>query len=121
MTRIEQWLGLSRGVLWFSTALLLLGAAGVGGLWWLVLTFFPHDDPVAILHYSSDVGIDFIGEGMHITALPQIGLLVLIMNTVLGLAVVRADRRAALLLWSAIPVVAIILLGAFYFLWRINA
>lgn len=101
--------------------LVLLGAALNAGLWYAAMKIFPQDDPAAVLHYSIDVGIDFIGEGKQIIALPLIGSLILIMNTVVGLALARADLRTSWILWSISPIAQIILAAAFYLLWRINA
>ena len=117
---IQARFGLSRSMVVTLAAGLLVTAAAQAALWVVTQRFFPHDDPVAVLHYSTDLGVDFIGQGSNILALPQIGLLVLVMNGVLGLAVLRADRRATAVLWGMIPVIHVVLMGAFYFLWRIN-
>jgi multidrug transporter EmrE-like cation transporter len=81
---------------------------------------FAHDNPTAILHYSIDVGIDFIGQGKQIIVLPLAGLLLLIGNTVLGAALKRADIRSAYILWASIPIIQIILQGAFILIWQVN-
>jgi hypothetical protein len=97
-----------------------LGAALNAVLWGVVLFLFPQDNPAAILHYSFDTGIDFIGEGSHITALPLMGAFLLVANTILGLAVQRTDRLAAGVVYSTIPLLQVVLLGAFYLLWHVN-
>lgn len=89
-------------------------------LWLQTSLFFAHDNPTAILHYSIDVGIDFIGPGKQIIVLPLAGLLLLIGNTALGAGVKRADVKAAYVLWSAIPAFQIILQGAFILIWLVN-
>ncbi|MEX2054978.1 MAG: hypothetical protein WD972_02250 [Candidatus Andersenbacteria bacterium] len=104
---------------------LLLGLVVVslilnGILWYGALELFPADDPAAVLHYSIDVGIDFIGESRQITTLPLIGLSLIIFNFIVGLALARADVRTSWVLWSICPVAQIILLVAFYLLWKVN-
>lgn len=89
-------------------------------LWLQASLMFSHDNPAAILHYSIDVGIDFIGQGKQIIVLPLIGFLLLIGNTVLGVGLKRADIRSAYILWSAIPVIQLILQGAFILIWQVN-
>lgn len=89
-------------------------------LWFIALKLFPHDRAASILHYSTDLGIDFIGEGSNITALPRIGLFLLLFNILLGFVVLGIERRAAWLLWLTTPWLQLILLGAIYFLWKIN-
>jgi hypothetical protein len=107
----------------FPKAVWILLGGSVGCLlvtWWMALKYFPDNDPAAVLHYSIDLGIDFVGEGKQIVALPQIGTTLLGFNTILGMILYRADRRAAWLLWVTIPVIQVILLGATWLLWRAN-
>ena len=89
-------------------------------LWGLVWLIFPKDLPAAILHYNVDIGIDFVGEGSQIIMLPLMGTMLLAVNAVLGLAVWQADKRASWLLWSVLPFWQVVLLAAFYLLWRVN-
>ena len=89
-------------------------------LWLQASLMFAHDNPTAILHYSIAVGIDFIGPGKQIIILPLAGLLLLIGNTVLGASMKRADIRSAYILWSVIPVIQLILQGAFILIWQVN-
>lgn len=91
-----------------------------GVVWWLTLTVFPVDSPAAILHYTIDVGVDFIGEGKQITSLPTMGLSIIVFNTIMGIALLRADQRASWLLWSVMPPVQLALLLAFYLLREVN-
>lgn len=103
---------------------LLLGIMGGsvilnGVLWWLTLTFFPRDS-TAILHYTIDVGVDFIGEGKQITSLPLIATAVILFNAVMGVALLRADTRASWLLWCTMPLAQLVLLLAFYLLREVN-
>jgi hypothetical protein len=88
-------------------------------LWMLVLFLFPASD-AAVLHYSIGIGIDFIGSTRQIYLLPAIGLIVLFGNTLLGITIKNTDIRSAWLLWSIIPPVHIVLLGAFVLIWWIN-
>lgn len=89
-------------------------------LWLVVVVVFPRDTTTAILHYNSLIGIDFVGEGQQIMVLPVAALLIVIVNTVLGIAIYRADERAAWLVWSIMPVVQAIFLASFYFIWQQN-
>lgn len=89
-------------------------------IWWLTLTVFPLDSPATILHYTIDVGVDFIGEGKQITSLPIMGLAIIVFNTIMGVALLRADQRASWLLWSVMPPIQLALLLAFYLLREVN-
>lgn len=89
-------------------------------LWLLAWLGFPRGEASAVLHFSVDTGIDFVGTGANIMVLPALGSLFIIFNLVFGLAVRRADRRAALVLWSMLPVLELLLLLAFIFIWRAN-
>lgn len=100
--------------------LIAASTAANGLLWLLAMRYFPRDNPVAVLHYTAGMGIDFIGEGSHITVLPTIGALVLLANGILGWTVIKADPRASWVIWSAVPAIQIVLLAAFYLIWRIN-
>jgi len=101
--------------------IILLAIALNVTLWILTAQLFPQESTAAILHYSTELGIDFIGEGSHIATLPRIGATLIIVNLILGFAIASADRRASWVLWSSLPLFQLILLGAFYLLWRINS
>lgn len=100
--------------------LILLSVLLNAGAWVAALMLFPADDPAAVLHYSINVGVDFIGEGGEIITLPLIGSLLLIFNVVIGLAALRANKRASWVLWGVVPLLQLVLLLAFILLWRIN-
>lgn len=87
---------------------------------WGIAFIFPRREAAAILHYTSNVGIDFVGEGRHIIVLPAAGLLMLILNLVVGRLIVEAEHRTAWVLWSAVPIVQSILCIALLFLRSIN-
>lgn len=89
-------------------------------LWLLVLLVFPHNNPTAILHYSIDIGIDFIGASKQIIVLPVTGLIILFGNTALGAALWRTDAKTAWIFWSVIPSIQLILLGSFILIWQAN-
>lgn len=101
-------------ILWAVSCICLLPT------WWIALRYFPDNDPAAVLHYSIDLGIDFMGEGKQIVALPAVGTILLVFNSLLGIMLYRADQRAAWLLWVTMPVIQIILLGATWLLWQAN-
>lgn len=96
-----------------SSLLLNAVAWGIAGL-------FPLHESAAILHYTSTVGIDFVGEGRHIMVLPAAGLLIAVCNLAVGWLIVRADARTAWVLWSAIPIVQVLLIIALLFLKSLN-
>lgn len=81
---------------------------------------FPTDSEAAVLHYTVGSGIDFIGSGEQIKALPMIGLALLLINLSLGYMIVRASVLAAWIFWSSLPFIQVILGAAFLILWRHN-
>lgn len=99
--------------------MLLIGAFLNITLWLFAIFMFPQHE-AAILHYSVNVGIDFIGEGQQIIVLPIIGLLILIGNNLLGSTIYKTDISSAWLAWSTAPIIQLILLGAFFLIWRAN-
>lgn len=100
----------------------LVAGAGIvlNLLTWVQALLFPRHQAIAILHYTSRVGIDFVGEGRHIMVLPAAGGLILMLNLVVGWLIVDADRRTAWVLWSAVPLVQVILGIALLFLRSLN-
>lgn len=105
---------------WGSWPLLLSGILLNIILWVLVFTVFDRSNPNAVLHYSVDIGIDFVGQGIKIVTLPLIGSLVLLLNGVLGIMVYRTEIRISWVLWAVIPLIQLILLGSFLLLLRLN-
>lgn len=100
--------------------LLALGV-GLNIVLWLVAWFaFPRATPVAVLHYSPGVGIDFIGEGRQIMVLPLAGLAIVVGNGLLAAALRRASGRASLVLVGAGPVVQLALVAAVWLLRNLN-
>lgn len=88
---------------------------------WLMAWFmFPRQSPTAILHYSNDIGIDFVGTGNDIMTLPFIGSLMIILNYSVGLGLKRMDERLMWILISPVPLMQLTLLGAFITLWYVN-
>lgn len=87
---------------------------------WVLIFAFPLHESAAILHYTSTVGIDFVGEGKLIIALPATGALILALNLIVGRLIVDQDSRTAWLLWGAAPLVQIILIMALLFLQSLN-
>ena len=105
----------NRGLLALVTGGLILNACA-----WGIALLFPRNEAAAILHYTSSVGIGFVGEGRHIIVLPAAGLLILFLNAVVGRVVQDAESRTAWVLWSAIPIVQAIICVALLFLRSIN-
>lgn len=91
------------------------------GLWILVFLTFPKDAPAAVLHYSVGIGIDFVGQGRQIMALPIVGTVLLIMNTALAFFLSTSSRRAAAALWTTAPVIQLILIAAYLSIWSMNS
>jgi hypothetical protein len=87
---------------------------------WGMTLFFPRHESAAILHYTSAVGIDFVGEGRHIIVLPAVGTVVLLLNLIVGRLIVKADQRTAWVLWSGVPIIEVLLIIALAFLKNLN-
>jgi len=88
-------------------------------LWYITIFIFPKQE-TTVLHYSVDLGIDFIGTGQQIYLLPIIGLAALVGNGLIGLAIRRADSVSALLAWWTAPFIQIILIGALILIYQAN-
>lgn len=103
-------------------AWLLAVSVLLNGLLWVgALVLFPRTAPAAVLHYSIDVGIDFIGEGKQIIVLPVAGAAILVGNALLGWLLRRTDPSAAYIAWGMVPAAQVLLLAAFALIWRANA
>ncbi len=79
-------------------------------LWTLILIKFDRSNPAAVLHYSVDVGIDYIGEGGRVITLPIIGLCMLVLNSLLGWRLFKTEPRVAWQLWAVTPLLQLLLL-----------
>jgi hypothetical protein len=101
---------------------LLIGLSGIANaaLWLLAWTLFPIQDPNIVLHYTTGGGIDFIGQGSTIFNLPLAGLLLLVLNTFIGVLVYRVERPAAWLVWAIMPLIQVSLLVGFFLLLYVN-
>lgn len=91
-----------------------------GGLWLAAILLFPRDEAGAVLHYSIDVGIDFIGEGKQIIVLPIIGAALAAGNVVLGGSLWLTNPLTAKLLIFVTPLLQLILLSSFILIWHAN-
>ncbi len=99
-----------------QTAQALLGAALIVnlGLFAYLCARFAGLDLQLALHFNSLGQVDRIGPRMELFALPIIGLIVLAVNLVLGLALYRRERAGSYLLWGAAAAVqALFWLAAF--------
>lgn len=94
----------------------LLNAA----LWILVLIKFDRTNPATVLHYSVDVGIDYIGEGGRIITLPIIGFSMLLLNSLLGWLLFKTEPRVAWQLWAVTPLLQLLLLLSAVLLITVN-
>lgn len=102
--------------------LIVIGAGIlINSVVWLIAVPFSAQHPeTTVLHYNIDVGVDLVGESKQIITLPITGGVILLVNSILGILLYRADKRTAWILWSIIPLAQIILVGAVALLWRIN-
>ncbi len=89
-------------------------------LWVMSALLFPKDVPVAILHYSALIGVDFIGASHQIYILPLIGLCILIGNLILGFMIRPTSARSAWVLWGSTILVQSVLIVSFFILWKLN-
>ncbi|MBI3251341.1 MAG: hypothetical protein HYZ62_00345 [Candidatus Andersenbacteria bacterium] len=95
---------------------LMLNAA----TWLVSLRFFPANQETAILHYTGTVGIDFIGAGKEINALPMIGSVLLMSNLLLAFLLYRPSRQAAIMFCAVLVPLELILFGAILLILRAN-
>lgn len=106
---------------WKPLSLVIAISVLLNGATWLVaLLLFPQGGPIAILHYSVPLGVDFIGESRQIYVLPLVGLVILAGNAALGWVTQRPSLRAAWVLWATLPGVQTIFLVAAILLWQFN-
>ncbi len=82
-----------------------LGAGLSLGLFMYLSLLYPRLPEIIPLHFNAFGQPDFIGYRVDIFRLPAFGLLLLLLNTVLGVALHRLDRFAALIILWAAPVV----------------
>lgn len=93
----------------------------LNGLAWFVATkLFPVESSAAILHYNTSVGIDFIGAGNQITAIPMIGAALMIGNLLLAALLRRVSQQAATMFWACLPLNQAILLVSLLLILRLN-
>jgi len=107
---------LKRPLVLCITLALILNAA----TWLVSLRFFPSNQETAILHYTSTVGIDFIGAGKEINALPMVGSILLISNLLLAFLLYRPSRQAAIMFCAVLVPLELILFGAILLILRAN-
>lgn len=88
-------------------------------LWILAKWLFQGEESI-ILHYSTAIGIDFIGNSNQIITLPLVGLIILIGNLLLGALTRAIDLKTAWILWGIIPISQFMLCGAFSLVWLAN-
>jgi len=87
----------NKGVLAFLSSSLLINLA----TWfWLLWEIRPQTDPI-FLHYNILFGVDYVGEWWRILYLPIIGLMILLVNAILGWVFFNQDKFLAAILNSA--------------------
>lgn len=89
-------------------------------LWVVVLTIFNRANPAAVLHYSVDVGIDYIGEGGRVITLPIIGVVLLSLNIILSWLIHRTEPLLVWPLLAILPVLQLLLLLSAVLLITVN-
>ena len=72
----------------------LIGALILNGINWGLIAFFirPVDFPI-VLHYNVYFGVDVIGAWWQLYSLPVIGLIIMVVNTVLGYLFYQKKER----------------------------
>ena len=85
------------------TAWVLLGTAVIINLalFGYLGTRYPSLDLQLPLHFDNQGLVDRIGTRIELFALPIIGLIILVTNTMLGLVLYRRERAGSYLLWGA--------------------
>lgn len=101
-------------------SLLALGAVLNVFSWGTAAWLFPRQEENVILHFSEGIGVDFVGEGAKIFALPTLGLIVLVLNAVLAFVLKKSEPALQWLLLFVIPLAQLIILASLIFLWRQN-
>jgi len=87
-----------------------------GVVWWT----FPRSTPAAVLHYSSGMGVDYIGEGNRILVLPGAATALVVTNLLLWQIIKRASKKAAWIFIGIVPILVVLLLTAYILLWQLN-
>lgn len=86
---------------------------------WLLWKIRPQVDPI-FLHYNILFGVDYIGEWWRILFLPLTGLIILLLNAIIGWLMFRQEKFVAYLLNSITLICQIFLLLTSYFLIYLN-
>ena len=97
LSNIKSRLGIFFSQEFFRSALMhwvLIGALILNGINWGLIAFFisPVDFPI-VLHYNVYFGVDVIGAWWQLYFLPAIGLIIMIVNTVLGYLFYQKKER----------------------------
>lgn len=102
--------------MWCVVAAIALNAA----VWIVAIYLFPTERSAAVLHYNTSVGIDFIGEGSQIQAIPIVGVALFVANILLALLLRRVSQPAASMFLGSLPLIQIVLLVALLLILRLN-
>lgn len=91
-------------------------------LTWLSIIFQirPQDEPI-FLHYNILFGVDYIGDGWQIFLLPVMGLIIVLVNFVIGWSLFSRDKFVSLILGVATLLCQIFLFVASAILIFLNA
>ena len=72
----------------------LIGSLFINSAIWILIAFFirPVDFPI-ILHYNVYFGVDVIGDWWQVYLMPLVGLLILLVNAILGYLFYQQGER----------------------------
>lgn len=92
-----------------AQGLLALGGLTVATLFGRLCWRYPSLPVRLALHFNALGQVDRIGERSELFALPNIGLLILAVNLVLGFLLYRRERMGAYLVWGSVTAVHVLL------------
>lgn len=105
----------------FPLLIIVFSFIVTAAIWIFSYFTFPRETPAAILHYSTGIGIDYIGEGNRIIVLPGAATALLVLNLLVWQVVRRASPKAGWIFIGIIPLLVTMLFTAYILLWRLNS
>lgn len=89
-------------------------------IWTYLINNYINIDTPIILHYNLFFGVDLLGAYIKVFFLPASGLIILLINAILGQAFYKSERLASYLLTFNALIVQILLLVSSYLIVRVN-
>ncbi len=89
-------------------------------IWIYLIDNYINIDTPIILHYNLFFGVDLLGAYIKVFLLPVSGLVILLINAILGQAFYKSERLASYLLTFNALMVQILLLISSYLIVRVN-